>query len=93
MSIGKNNKIKDMKHDEKVLQEIIDRIDPHDKLREDELTIRIAKRYAEWAVKNLEKPAAIKLGCSKKKKTGNKCIMYVTPSNCKGCEYSEQQIS
>jgi hypothetical protein len=41
-----------MEHNRKVLQEIIDRVDPHDKLRNDAMAIKIAELYAEWAVKN-----------------------------------------
>ena len=48
-----------MKHNRKVLQEIIDRVDPHDKLRNDAMAIKIAELYAEWAVKNCSIPAVI----------------------------------
>ena len=41
--------------DEKVLQNIIDTLDPHDRLREDELTIKIAKKYAKWAIAEIKK--------------------------------------
>ena len=42
-----------MTTDKKVLQGIIDRVDPHDNLREDELTIKIAELYAQHQCQKL----------------------------------------